>query len=327
MVRFVRLSPFALVFLLMRSLAAEADMCAIDMGSNSVRRIVGSFANGRYAQRSMEVHTLSVGDDVTRYGRITAAMLAEIERTLTAFKNACDKDGAAPIVAVGTAAYRQASNGRRVAEIAGKVGISMEIATERRESELAYLVGSLGQDGVAVIDNGSRSIELTSKDSALRYRVVDLGYRVAYERFFANARDASAAVEAFRRELERVASAAPFMKGKKTLVGIELGEMAAAVLEIAGHRRARDRARRAETEARRDSVNDPGSVRGLQEEEGHRPRAPTPRRRVDVGRSVRLFGDRPDRSRARDRADHRSGNETALNPEPVRLMKCISDTP
>ena len=233
MVRFVRLSPFALVFLLMRSLAAEADMCAIDMGSNSVRRIVGSFANGRYAQRSMEVHTLSVGDDVTRYGRITDAMLAEIERTLTAFKNACDKDGAAPIVAVGTAAYRQASNGRRVAEIAGKVGISMEIATERRESELAYLVGSLGQDGVAVIDNGSRSIELTSKDSALRYRVVDLGYRVAYERFFANARDASAAVEAFRRELQRVASAAPFMKGKKTLVGIELGEMAAAVLEIA----------------------------------------------------------------------------------------------
>ena len=71
MVRFVRLSPFALVFLLMRSLAAEADMCAIDMGSNSVRRIVGSFANGRYAQRSMEVHTLSVGDDAR--GRVRNA--------------------------------------------------------------------------------------------------------------------------------------------------------------------------------------------------------------------------------------------------------------
>ena len=40
----------------------------------------------------------------------------------------------------------------------------MEIATEKRESELAYLVGSLGRDGYAVIDNGSRSIELVAKE-------------------------------------------------------------------------------------------------------------------------------------------------------------------
>ena len=29
-------------------------ICAIDMGSNSFRRIVGSFENGRYEQRSIE---------------------------------------------------------------------------------------------------------------------------------------------------------------------------------------------------------------------------------------------------------------------------------
>ena len=32
-----------------------AAICAIDMGSNSFRRIVGSFGDGRYAQRSIEV--------------------------------------------------------------------------------------------------------------------------------------------------------------------------------------------------------------------------------------------------------------------------------
>jgi exopolyphosphatase/pppGpp-phosphohydrolase len=223
--RFVRLSPFTLLLLLLRCSAAEAAVCAIDMGSNSVRRIVGSFENGRYSQRTIDVQTLSVGDDVTRYGRITGERLAEIERSLTAFKSACDKEGAAPIVAVGTAAYRQARNGRRVVEIASRVGVSMEIATESRESELAYLVGSLGRDGFAVIDNGSRSIELTAKDRALRYRVVDFGYRVAYERFFAKASNPSAAVDAFRKELMQVASTATFMNGKTTLVGVEFAEM------------------------------------------------------------------------------------------------------
>ena len=65
----------------------------------------------------------------------------------------------------------------------------MEIATEQRESELAYLVGSLGQDGYAVIDNGSRSIELVSqRGRGPRYMVFNLGYRIAHEMFFAATR-------------------------------------------------------------------------------------------------------------------------------------------
>src|SRR5687768_2022610 len=133
---------------------ARADvMCAIDMGSNSFRRIVGSFENGRYAQHRIEVRTLGVGDDVARNGRISDPKLEEIRRTLAAFKGACDKDGAARIAAVGTAAFRDAPNGTRAVEIAAQLGIAMEVATEQRESELAYLAGSLGQAGYAVIDN------------------------------------------------------------------------------------------------------------------------------------------------------------------------------
>ena len=213
---------------------AAAATCAIDMGSNSFRRIVGSFENGRYSQRSIEIQTLGVGDDVAKNGRISDAKLMDIEQALAAFKSACDKDGAAPVVAIGTAAFRDAPNGRRVVEIASKVGVSMEIATERRESELAYLVGSLGQDGFAVIDNGSRSVELVSKDAnSLRHHVFNLGYRQAYETFFAAATDAAAAVLAFRSQLLEQASKAPFMKGRKMLVGVEFGEMAAALFEPA----------------------------------------------------------------------------------------------
>jgi exopolyphosphatase/pppGpp-phosphohydrolase len=205
-----------------------ASMCAIDMGSNSFRRIVGSFENGRYDQRNIEKRTLGVGDDVARHGSISDAKLAEIAGALAAFKASCEKEGATPVVAIGTAAFRDAANGTRAVEAAAKLGIAMEIASEKRESELAYLVGSLGRDGYAVIDNGSRSIELVSKEKgrAPRYVVVTLGYRVAYDTFFAAAADPAPASVAFRDRLAQTAAKAPFMKGKTRLVGVEFGEMA-----------------------------------------------------------------------------------------------------
>ena len=210
--------------------ADEASMpiCVIDMGSNSFKRIVGSFANGRYEQQDFEKKTLGVGDDLSRHGRISDAKLGEIEATLAEFKGACAKRGAARVLAVGTAAFRDAPNGARVVEIAGNLVIPMEIASEQRESELAYLVGSLGRDGYAVIDNGSRSIELASKQAGqeLRYSVFNLGYRVAWAEFFAAAPDARAAVRSFRERLGREIAASSFMKGAAKLVLVEFEEMA-----------------------------------------------------------------------------------------------------
>jgi len=202
-------------------------MCAIDMGSNSFRRIVASFEQGRYTQTGIEKATMGVGDDLTRNGRISDAKLSEIERVLAAFVASCKKDGVTTAVAVGTAAFRDAPNGGHVVDIAARLGIRMEIASERRESELAYLVGALGRDGYAVVDNGSRSIELVSREGGVhRYLVVNLGYRVAYERFFAPTDDPAAASIAFRDRLREESSSARFVTGKKKLVGVEFGDMA-----------------------------------------------------------------------------------------------------
>ena len=136
------------------------------------------------------------------------------------------------MAAIGTSAFRDAANGVRAVEIAAKLGIPMEIATEKRESELAYLVGSLGRDGYAVIDNGSRSIELVSKEgSAPRYSVFNLGYRLAYETFFAAAEDPAGGDTRVWQSVEAGGAKAPFMKGKKKLVGVEFGEMADMLFE------------------------------------------------------------------------------------------------
>jgi exopolyphosphatase/pppGpp-phosphohydrolase len=137
-----------------------------------VTRLVALFLleSGRYEQGIIEKRTLGVGDDVARHGRISDPKLAEIKEVLATFKTSCEKEGVARVVAIGTSAFREAPNGGRAVDIAAKLGIPMEIATEKRESELASLVGSLGQNGYAVIDNGSRSIELVSKEGrAPRY--------------------------------------------------------------------------------------------------------------------------------------------------------------
>ena len=108
----------------------------------------------------------------------------------------------------------------------------MEIASEKRESELAYLAGSLGQDGYTVIDNGSQSIELVSRSGGvLQYSVFNLGYRAAYEAFFVAATDPAQAVRAFRNRLLPELSKAAFMKGKSKLVGVEFGDMIEVLFE------------------------------------------------------------------------------------------------
>jgi hypothetical protein len=209
-------------------------LCAIDMGSNTFRRLVGSFEGGRYLQTSIDKQTLGVGDDLARHGRISDAKLAEIEQTLAAFKRACDEERAAPVLAIGTAAFREAPNGDRVVNAAARLGIRMEIATGPRESEMAYLVGTLGRDGYAVIDNGSRSIELVARSNGSRsHMVFNLGYRVAYERYFATAEHPDVAVRQFAAELRREAAKAPYMKGKKALIGVEFADMAELLFEPA----------------------------------------------------------------------------------------------
>src|SRR5262245_9555405 len=208
---------------------APAPMCVIDMGSNSFKRIVGSFHHGRYEQATLEKITLGVGDDVARHATISDGKLLEIEETLAGFKRSC---GTAPTAAIGTAAFRDAANGARAVEIAAKFGIPMEIATEQRESELAYLVASLGQDGYAVIDNGSRSIELVSRDGrSVPFIVFNEGYRLAYDNFFAGSDDPHRASLAFRDRLKQHTSKAAFMKGKKKLIGVEFAEMADILFE------------------------------------------------------------------------------------------------
>ena len=115
--RLALLPPLLLCIAVNSTSAAPAVVCAIDMGSNSFRRIVGHFADGKYTELSIDSNTMGVGDDVATNGQISDTKLLQILNVLQAYKTACSGDGVPNPVAVGTAAFRDAPNGDAVAKI------------------------------------------------------------------------------------------------------------------------------------------------------------------------------------------------------------------
>ena len=229
----ISLAALAVGAIAMASPSDTGRICVVDMGSNTFKLIVGEMSDGIYVERYLDKKTLQVGDDMSKTGRISDGKLKDIRETLAEFRSKCESKGAVSFRAVATAAFREAESGRHVVDIGKDVQILVEIATEERESALAYLTATNGVKNQAVIDNGSRSIELVAKDADDKpvWKVVTLGYRAAYDKFFLNA---STFAEGYDRMMAALASELGDLTayaGRRGLVGIELDEMAQYLLK------------------------------------------------------------------------------------------------
>lgn len=211
--------------------ADTGRVCAIDMGSNTFKLILGEMKGGKYVQHHFTKNRLGVGDDMSKTGVISPPKLNEIQQTLKKYLDVCDSNGIQTRSAVATAAFREAKNQDEVVEIAKSLNLPLEIASEERESQLAYLVGTLGQRNFAVIDNGSRTIELvTSSASGYQWSVFHLGYRIAFQQFFQPARTFAEANDRYRQALAPNLLSAGFMKNRDGYAGVEMEGVARYVL-------------------------------------------------------------------------------------------------
>jgi exopolyphosphatase/guanosine-5'-triphosphate,3'-diphosphate pyrophosphatase len=181
-------SLLSLMWLFFSFSAVSADtglVCAIDMGSNSFKLMLGEMKEGKYVQHHFTKNKLDVGDDMSKTGVISPPKLKEIRQTLEKYLEVCESKGIQTRVAVATAAFREAKNQSEVVEIGKSLNLPLEIASEERESQLAYLVATLGQRNFAVIDNGSRTIELVTYSArGYQWGIFHLGYRIAFQQFF-----------------------------------------------------------------------------------------------------------------------------------------------
>ena len=202
-------------------------ICAIDMGSNSFKLMVGEMKAGGYVQHQLIKNHLGVGDDMSKTGVISPPKLKEIRQTLEKYLTVCESKGIQTRAAVATAAFREAKNQGEVVEIAKSLHLPLEIASEERESKLAYLVGTLGTGNFAVIDNGSRTIELVASSvRGYQWSILQLGYRIAFQQFFQSAATFAEASELYHQELSPHLLSADFMKNRDGYAGVEMEDVA-----------------------------------------------------------------------------------------------------
>jgi exopolyphosphatase/pppGpp-phosphohydrolase len=227
----------ALSWLLFPFSALSSDtgaVCAIDMGSSNFKLMIGEMKAGRYLQHYYMKNKLSVGDDMSKTTVISRPKLNEIRQMLEQYLAVCDAKRIPIRSAVATAAFREARNRREVIDIASSLSLPLEIASEERESQLAYLVGTLGKPNFAVIDHGSRSIELvTYAAHGYQWRVFNLGYGIAFHRFFRPAKTFAEASDNYRQVVAPYFASAGFMKNRDGYVGVEMEHVVRKLLSLA----------------------------------------------------------------------------------------------
>ncbi len=205
---------------------SDQPIAVIDIGSNSGRMIVVRSSTGNGVETLAEARApLRLASDIAATGSLTAAAT---ERTLDALEDflaLARGYGVARVLAVATAAVRDATNGQPfIDRIRNHSGVDVEVIDGEREATLSFLgaVHSLPVEKGTLLDVGGGSVEITRfRDRKLsRAWTLPLGALLLADRFFSE--DPPSRGERKRlveHVTNAVASAIPTLSGSDRLVG------------------------------------------------------------------------------------------------------------
>ncbi len=141
---------------------AGVRQAVIDIGSNSVRLVIyDGPARAPYAICN-EKALCGLGRNMESDGRLNPTAVNAAIATLARFRRLLNAHGDVPVIAVATAAVREAADGAAFAERVRGVGFDIDILSGDREAETAALgVVSLEPDAEGLVsDMGGGSLEL-----------------------------------------------------------------------------------------------------------------------------------------------------------------------
>jgi len=147
-------------------------IAALDLGSNSFHLIVvEARLDGSFETLAREREMLRLGDLVARTGAIGREAMDRAVEVIRRFKTVCDAQRADEIVALGTAALREAADGGIfVDRVADETGIKIQVVDGVREAELIFAAiksSVLIDPGPAIAaDLGGGSLEIMVGDRA-----------------------------------------------------------------------------------------------------------------------------------------------------------------
>ena len=136
---------------------------ALDVGSNSVKLLVGRPTGGPVEVIHDEVIVTRLSEGVDRTGRLDPAATTRTLEALDTFEARCEALDVARITAVGTAALRDARDGADFLAAARKRGFDIEIVDGDTEAEIVHLAAQNELDvppGAVLVDIGGGSTEV-----------------------------------------------------------------------------------------------------------------------------------------------------------------------
>lgn len=161
----------------------------IDLGSNSGRLIIFHICqNSAYNLIYEQKETLRLGESIAKTGKLSGEALTRTLGTFHTFAHMCKLFKVDTILAVATAAVRNADNGDKfLRSVLQETGIEVKVISGIEEAHLGYLgtINTIDIDNAVLFDLGGGSIELTYvKDrTALHSISIPLGAVTLTEEF------------------------------------------------------------------------------------------------------------------------------------------------
>jgi exopolyphosphatase/guanosine-5'-triphosphate,3'-diphosphate pyrophosphatase len=145
---------------------SQRQVAVIDLGSNSWRLVVFTYAPGEWWKRTDELYeTVRIGAGLGASGKLSDAAMQRGLETLAVFERFCRANQISPqdVHLVATSAIRDADNGERfLAEAEASTGLEIETLSAQDEARFGYVAAvntTTLTDGV-VLDLGGGSLQL-----------------------------------------------------------------------------------------------------------------------------------------------------------------------
>jgi exopolyphosphatase / guanosine-5'-triphosphate,3'-diphosphate pyrophosphatase len=136
----------------------------IDIGSNSARLVITQmYKSGAYNMIYNQKETLRLSQKIDKNGELTEAAFNDTLECMHSFSSMCELFHANKIIAVATAAIRNAKNGEKlVLEVKEATGIALEIISGGTEAYMSYLgvINTLDIKDAIIFDLGGGSTEV-----------------------------------------------------------------------------------------------------------------------------------------------------------------------
>lgn len=213
-------------------------LAAIDVGTNSVKLLVGRVRAGRVVPLLHRARITRLGEGLGRSDRISPEAAERTLAALAEFRRLAEERGAREVAAVGTRALRAASNRAAfLARCRAEAGVEVRVLSGREEARLAFrgaAGAARGRGPVAAIDVGGGSTEVMLGEPPDRLRAswsLPLGAVTLTERFLAHDPPAAAELARLRAEARRRLARVPAGRAGEVL---GIGGTASAVLRLVG---------------------------------------------------------------------------------------------